>query len=259
MKKLFVLFCLCLPAFVYAQDTNESSSEETFQPNVRGDLMFRIGFNVLNNAPSLFEMNTWGSKSVALHYMYELPFGNSGISFRPGFGLGLEKYEFDKQVTLDYVDPAEIGLTGTQDVVIIDTLNNVWGPGTYKKSKLAANYIDIPLEFQYASNASDPKQGFKAAIGGSFGILYGAHTKVKFEANDETQKPKYKGSFNLSPFRYSAHARVGLGSFNLYFEYQLSELFKDNEGPLFKTEANGDYQAFPEVTNWRIGLGISLF
>ncbi len=258
-----LLFCLSFHAF--AQDSGSSAStEETYQPNLRGSLLFGVGFNFLSNAPRDFEISPWRSKSVNLYYLYEVPLGNSRFSFNPGFGLGLEKYQFKNNTILNYRDASEVpGFVSNSPILVMDTVSYALGGNyPYNKNRLAANYIDIPLEFSFASNRTNPKAGLKLALGGKVGYLFSSHTKIKYEASaDETRKEKLKQSWGLNRLRYGAHARIGYGSFNLYFEYQLSPLF-DNEfdGPLHRTGENPEnFERFPEVKNFRAGISVDLF
>ena len=273
LKSTFVallLFCLAFPALAQDAGNNNSTSstEETYQPNLRGSLLFGVGFNFLSGAPGPFEISPWRSKSVNLYYLYEVPLGNSRFSFNPGFGLGLEKYQFENNTILTYATNVPFqGNVLTEPVLVMDTVSNVLGARfSYSKNRLAANYFDIPLEFSFASNRSNPKAGLKLALGGKFGILYSAHTKIKYQAPaDETRIAKLKQQWGLNRFRYGAHARIGYGSFNLYFEYQLSPLFTNNEfdGPLIPTRQGNTgprtYSLFPEVQNYRIGISVDLF
>lgn len=270
LKKTFVallLFCLASSAFAQESgtDSSTSSTEETYQPNLRGSLLFGVGFNFLNNAPAPFEISPWRSKSVNLYYLYEIRLGNSRFSFNPGFGLGLEKYQFKNNTILSYQNQVE-GFPSSGPVLVMDTVSNVLGANySYSKNRLAANYLDLPLELSFASNRTNPKAGLKLAVGGKVGFLFSSHTKIKYlAAADETRIQKLKQPWGLNRLRYGAHARIGFGSFNLYFEYQLSPMF-DNEydGPLIsgRTDTTGPvtYSLFPDVKNYRLGLYVDLF
>ena len=270
LKSTFVallFFCLTSSALAQEAGTNSSttSTQETYQPNLRGSLLFGVGFNFLSNAPGPFEISPWRSKSVNLYYLYEIPLGNSRFAFNPGFGLGLEKYQFKNNTILTYHNQVE-GFPSTGPVLVMDTVSNVLGANySYSKNRLAANYLDIPLEFSFASNRSNPKAGLKLAVGGKVGVLFSSHTKIKYlAAADEKRTVKMQQQWGLNRLRYGAHARIGYGSFNLYFEYQLSPLFNNEfDGPLIPTRT-GDtgprtYRLFPEVNNYRVGLSVDLF
>lgn len=189
-------------------------------PNLPGNLEVQLGANLLNNAPSTMDLNIWGSKNVNIYYHSQLQLGESHFTFNPGIGLGLEKYSFESNVTLGRVD---------REVVIVD-LNDGFS-GEVKKTKLAANYIDIPLELQYHFNKEDLKKSFRISVGGKIGFLFNAHTKLKFKEDGDNRKTKEHDNFDLSRFRYGLQGKIGFGGFNLYYYHSLSELFKNNQGP----------------------------
>lgn len=274
MKSIFALAAALFitSASVNAQDTSSTEPEttekqkinsETFQPDVKGDLLFAVGLNVFSDVPELAKLSNWGSKSVNLYYLYDFDLGNSGFSFHPGFGLAFEKYAWENAYNL-VEDPANTGTDGTP-IILLAPVPDIVGvdlsPGSadeLRKTKLAATYLDIPLEFSYAFNKENPRAGFKIVAGGRAGLLLGSHTKIKYRVADDTRKYKLRQDYNLNPFRYSAHTRLGYGGFNLYFEYQFSELFDAGNSPRYE-DADGELQALPEITNWRIGLAIDLF
>lgn len=204
-------------------------------PDFPGSLVLEFGFNFLNDYPDEMELGFFGSKAFNVYYMYEFRIGNSPISFNPGFGLGLEKYSFDNNITLNMAEG------GTEIVELSDT----WD---VKKTKLAANYFDIPLELRFHLNKDNFRKSFKIGIGGKAGILFASHTKVKYEENGDNKILKAKESFDLSRFRYGVQGRIGIGGFSLFYYQELSELFKDGKGP----EATA-------ATPFKIGLAFHAF
>jgi len=206
-------------------------------PDVPGNLEVQVGINLLNDAPSAMDLNIWGSKNVNLYYHAQLQLGESHFTFNPGIGLGLEKYRFESNVTLGREDG---------DVVIVD-LNDGF-TGQVKKTKLAANYIDIPLELQYHVNKEDLKKSFRISVGGKFGFLFNAHTKLKFKEDGDNRITKEHDNFDLSRFRYGLQGKLGIGGFNAYYYYSLSELFRNNKGP----EGTG-------TSSMQVGLSFNAF
>ncbi|PTN08953.1 porin family protein [Mangrovibacterium marinum] len=132
-----------------------------------------------------------------------------------GFGLQWNNYKFENSITLD-----KIG--GNPLIQPIDIVEN-----NYKKSKLTASYLTVPLmlEFQFPVNDHTNTLFVSAGMVGALNL--GSHTKVK---NDHS-KEKDHGSFNLNPFKYSAIARIGLRDLSFYATYSFSPLFKDGRGP----------------------------
>lgn len=206
-------------------------------PDFPGTLQIDFGFNFLQDEPDQMELSLWGSKIINLYYMYEIQLGTSRFTFNPGFGVGLEKYAFDNDVSLSNIpDSSQIQIISLE------------GLGEIKKSKLAASYFDIPLELRFHLNKNDFKKSFKVAVGGKVGVLFASHTKIKFEEDSETKKLKDKERFELNRFRYGVHGRIGIGGFSVFYYQELSELFSDGSGP----EATG-------ATAFKVGVSFGAF
>jgi hypothetical protein len=252
------------PAGAQTNPSKSKLSKETFQPDVKGDLLFAVGLNAFSNAPEVASLSNWGSKSVNLYYLYDFNLGNTGFSFHPGFGLAFEKYAWENPVNLQQnIDATGSGGAPAIELVPVTEIVAIPDGSDYelRKSKLAATYLDVPLEFSYAFKKDNPRAGFKIVVGGRAGLLLGNHTKVKYRVSDDTRKYKLAQDYNLNPFRYSAHTRVGYGGFNLYFEYQLSEVFDAGDEPTINIGNNnaGDGVVLEGINNWRVGLAIDLF
>lgn len=185
-------------------------------PNLPGSLVFDLGFNFLTDEPDNMKLNFFGSKIFNIYYMYEIRLGSSAFSFNPGLGVGLEKYRFDK----------DISLRPTTEGTELFALE-----GDIKNSKLAANYLDIPLEIRFHTNKNNFRKSFKVGIGGKVGVLFDSHTKIKYKENGDTKISKEKEQFDLSRFRYGVQGRIGIGSFSFFYYQELSTLFKNGKGP----------------------------
>lgn len=232
------MFSMAIAPGALAQKTNSPA-----RPDVPGTLLVDVGVNLLqNNAVGEMETGVWGSKTVNIYYLYDLRIGDSKFFILPGFGLGLDKYKFDENVTL------EVPLDNPDTTVLTDLGTLFGGNAGIKKSKLATNYFDIPLELRFYSDPDNISRSFKVGIGGKIGIMYSAHTKVNYELNDHENKLKHKQDLNLSRIRYGLNARLGFSSFNLYAYYGLNELFEDGKGP-----------GATEASTLSVGLTINAF
>ena len=255
-----------LSAQTDSTSTGTKLKKETFQPDVKGDMLLQVGLNVWNGAPEVAELSNWGSKSVNVYYMYDIDLGNSHFSFHPGFGLAFEKYAFESRVNL-LQDPAATGTDGAPAIGLIsvdDILGYDFDAGSgneVRKNKLGASYLEIPLELSYATKKDNPRAGWKFVVGGRAGLLLGSQTKIKYRVADDTRKYKLRQDYNLNPFRYSAHTRVGYGGFSLYFDYQFTEVFDAGNAPTFEfgEGANLNTGNLQDISNWRIGIAIDLF
>ncbi len=215
------------------------------RPNIKGDLFLDFGFNLLNNRPEDLNTRFIASRVVNIYYQTQIPLGaNSGFTFNPGLGFGLEKLAFQDNQTL-IPDPAK-GPNSSQLVSISD----IYGENIrVSTNTMAINYFDIPIEFRYHANKEDYNSGFRAAVGGKFGLLYNAHSKIGVTNSDGLeQKVKNSQEYGLSPIRYGVYTRLGFPGFNLWGYYGLNGLFEEEQGP-FGTEA----------TQFNFGVSVALF
>lgn len=141
------------------------------------------------------------------------------INLITGFGFDFANYRFDNNYVLQ---PDLDAINGVYDSVIV-----------YQKNKLSTTFLNVPLLLQFDTKTFGKKQ--KSTIHLSAGVVggvrIGSHIKQVYEVNGAEYKPKTKDDFNLSPFRYSAMVRVGVGKLDLFASYALNGLFKEKEGP----------------------------
>ncbi|MBL4578331.1 MAG: PorT family protein [Flavobacteriales bacterium] len=138
------------------------------------------------------------------------------ITIVTGLGLNFNSYSFKNNTTL---------LSNADSIwAYTDTLVNL------QKNKLKTTVIELPLMLGFSTH-KDPKKSFHLAAGIVLGYKLGAKTKQMYKIGKDKYKPKVKGDFSISPFRYSAALRVGYGDFSLFADYALSPLFEKDKGP----------------------------
>lgn len=244
MKRL-TLICLLLAATFHLHALEKEKTPIGGRPNIKGDLFLDFGFNLLNNRPEDLNTRFIPSRVVNVYYQTQLPLGeNSGFTFNPGLGFGLEKLAFQGNQTL-IPDPAKGG-NSSQLVPISD----IYGENIrVETNTMALNYLDIPLEIRYHANKNDYNSGFRVAVGGKIGVLYNAHSKITVtDSEGLTQKVKNSQDYGLSPIRYGVYTRLGFPGFNVWGYYGLNGLFDGEQGP-FGTEA----------TQFNFGISVALF
>ncbi len=72
--------------------------------------------------------------------------------------------------------------------------------------------------------------GFRFGVGMYAGYRLGSHSKVKYD-DGNTEKKKDHDSFYLNDFRYGVRVQTGFQGTDLFFNYDLNELFKEDRGP----------------------------
>jgi hypothetical protein len=232
---LTVLFC----AFAWITFAQlEPEKKRKGRPDIPGTFMVEYGFNWFTRPPMDVKKGFWGSRSLNLYYQYDKQFGSSKWSVHSGLGFGLERYKllsYTQPLSNDTVKIKTPTLTrdASGNTMFISSGVLLYGDTAKaaKKSMFITNYLDVPIEFRFTTNPNDPAKSFKAAIGGRFGVLLNAQTKLKYSKDGEVKKIKDRQDFNLNQFRYGAYGRIGVGNVYLSFYYNFNDLFKAGKGP----------------------------
>lgn len=135
-----------------------------------------------------------------------------------GLGLEWKNYRFKDNVEL---------VAGEGD--IFNNYENI--ARNYTKSKLVVNYLNVPLMLEFQTNRFSKKNSFHISAGVQAGLRIGSHTKNVYQDDGKKKKMKDRDDFYLNPIKYDLSARIGWGKINLYADYSLNTLFKNNRGP----------------------------
>lgn len=187
------------------------------RPDLPGKLIINIGSVWLQDAPGGMDLKVFGSRTFDLYYAQTFDIPKLKLSIVPGLGFGFDRFSFQKAVQLDYNAAGEL---------ILDSLEN-----GAERSKFITNYIDLPLELRFIPFFDQKEKSVWIGIGGWVGYNFEAHSKLKFEEDDQIKMVKRREDWNLNPIRYGVHARLGVGGFSVFYKMGLSELFDTDKGP----------------------------
>jgi len=137
----------------------------------------------------------------------------NAVSLEYGLALSYHNYAF--------TNPTRFTPGQSEVTPVIETGAN------YKKNKLKANFLEVPVMLSILGNKERDSRGLNLMAGGFAGILL--KSKQKFKGPDG--KEKVKDDFNFNKFRYGLQGMIGIGHVNLYMQYSMVDLFKENEGP----------------------------
>jgi hypothetical protein len=160
-------------------------------------------------------------KSINVHLnLFEQNFNLISNKFGLVTGIGIEwnNYRFSNQVKLDHTS---------------DMIAQIEVPASereYTKSKLNVRYLNVPLILEFQTNPKSNVNSFHIGAGVVGGVRIGSHSKNVYE-NNNRQKEKVRDDFHLNPLKADATVRIGWGKLNLYGNYSLLTLFRDNKGP----------------------------
>lgn len=216
MKKSFLILLISFISHIsYAQGVLS---------NIPGNFYIDLGLVTLKDTPNDLDLHSQ-SRGISVSYMYELTLGSEKFTFHPGLSYGHESYFFRDSKTIVKQDGGVTLPVAFNDVSPYDAV--------VRKSKLAVNYIDIPLEFRFRTHPG--RNAFRIGLGVKGGYMFDSHTKVKYRVNntEDVRISKDKGDFNLNSWRAGATARIGYGMFNIFGYIGFNRLFKQNAIPNF--------------------------
>lgn len=229
-----ILFVLCAN-WVLAQGKDDADDKKS-APDLPGIIMVDFGFNFYKEAPSELEINWFKSKSFGMYYMKSFRMGKK-LTFDPAIGINFEKYGFSNNSSIGYQDNGD-----GPELSIID----LSGVDELKKSQLAMNYLDIPLQLRYYLKNNETQGATYVSVGAIASFLLESHTKVKFKDAGRDQTIKQRDDFEQNKLRYGLQGRFGFGSFNFFYKHYFSNIFNSN-GPA----------GTPDITTNTIGISIS--
>lgn len=176
-------------------------------------------FNASFPAPYGFlDLQQNKSLTVQLNLIEQnIPLSSNNFGMVTGLGLWVNNYRFSNNIQLGHDGAAIYGFADT-------TLN-------YTKSKLTVSYLVLPLLFEYQVLNHKGKEIFHFAAGGYGAVKLGSKTKTVHLENNTKVKTKFHDAYHLNPFKYGVMARIGWRKVNFFANYNLSAIFKNNEGP----------------------------
>lgn len=183
-----------------------------------------LGFNAYSNKQ--FSTDLPGGGVYALDYLRSnvvninpfernISLCKNYIALTTGLGFQFNRFMFDNNSVL---------------IPFKDSISSVVSAYSLSKNMLKASYLTLPLMIQF-NTSKIHKKSFHFAVGGQVALKLGSRSKQVYEVSDDKKRDIYKSSYNLNPFQYGLTARVGYGKFNVFANYNLSEMFKSGKGP----------------------------
>jgi hypothetical protein len=175
----------------------------------------------------LYTVKPWGSWYVAANSVQRTRIVNK---FFIEWGLGVSWYNFKFQ------NAATVLSKDDQSVIFTEDTRDA----NFKKSKLTATYINASLVpmLDFGSNRRKPSvfdghnsDSFRIGVGPYIGYRIDSYSKRKFTESGDDQKPRDHDNFYLNNVRYGMRVQLGFDDIDLFFNYDMNELFIENKGP----------------------------
>lgn len=216
MSKRIALLLLIMSSsvMVFAQDVVEGGAKKkVIEKPSRDFLMLQFTYEGWMKPDSI---NTAGlSRGFNGYLCYDFPIKKSPLSFAAGVGIGTSNIYFDGYQVVHSDSNARVEfIKETKD---------------YKRYKLTTAYLEAPFEIRYFSNIHNRNRGFKAAVGLKVGTLVSAYTKGRINGTKTTEQLNRKDFYEN--WRFAGTLRLGWGNFSVFGSYNLTNLYKANQGP----------------------------
>lgn len=176
---------------------------------------------------SLYTVKPWGSWYVGINSVQRTRLANK---FYMEWGLGVSWYNFKFQNT-----KTTIGKDNDGVIFELDTRD-----ADFKKSKLTATYLNASLVpmIDFGGNRRKPSffdghnaNSFRIGAGPYVGYRIASYSKQVFKENDAERKPRNHDNYYLNNLRYGLRFQIGFDDVDLFFNYDMNELFVENKGP----------------------------
>lgn len=172
-----------------------------------------------------YAVRPWGSWYVAMGSIQRTRLGSK---FFIEWGIGMSWYTFKFQKDNILMMKDNDGVHFVEDTRDVE----------YEKSKLSASYVQASLvpivDFGGHSRKARMWDGwnnsFRFGVGPYIAYRISSHSKLVYDDGDK-EKEKNHDSFYLNNFRYGLRLQLGYRSTDLFFNYDLNELFAEGKGP----------------------------
>ncbi len=240
MRKLHLLLAVALISSTAAlsqeveKTSKEGKKEKKDWSKVKlGDrandhFMIQVGTETMIGLPDTVETKGIG-RHLNIYVMLDKPF-KTDPRFSVGFGVGIGSSNI-------YYNNTEVDLKGAVDRTRA-TLIDVEGKERFKKYKMATVWAEAPIELRYVANPLNSDKSFKVALGVKIGTMVSGYTKGKdllsaagqsIYGNKFIEKEKDRKFLNTT--RLAGTLRFGKGNFTIYSAFQITNLYKDGQGP----------------------------
>lgn len=214
MNKIFLFAFVCFTLFGYTQNEKESTLSKN-KKYLEDQFYIGITYNLLSNKPSGINLRGF-SNTLLVGYLRDISFdkkNNLGI----GIGLGYSRtnYFHNMKIVKFGDDTLFSHFTDTED---------------FSSNKLIFNAIDLPFEFRIRNSTYAKNKFWRLYFGMTFSYVF--QTKAQFILSNKgddgevfTSKHELKNFDNFNKLQYGLTLSSGVGTWNGYLYYGLTNLF----------------------------------
>ena len=175
----------------------------------------------------LYTVKPWGSWYVGLNSVLRTRVAGK-FFLEWGGGVSWYNFKFSNEKTVLTKD--DNGVIFTEDSRALD----------FRKSKLTASYVNVFLVpmLDFGSNSrkstffdGSHSNSFRIGAGPYAGYRIDSYTKQMYYENGEKAKSHDHDNYYLNNIRYGLRLQIGFRDTDIFFNYDMNELFTENKGP----------------------------
>ncbi len=175
----------------------------------------------------LYTVKPWGSWYVGINSVLRTRMAKK-FFLEWGGGVSWYNFKFNNEKTVITKD--DNGVIFSEDTRNLD----------FRKSKLTIAYVNaflVPmLDFGDQSRKTSIFDGghsnsFRIGVGPYAGYRIDSYTKQMYYEGGEKEKSHDHDNFYLNNVRYGLRLQIGFRDTDIFFNYDMNELFTDNKGP----------------------------
>jgi hypothetical protein len=178
-----------------------------------------------NSTDELYSVRPWGSWYVGLASIQRTRLARK---FFLEWGIGVNWYNFKFEEDNVLIQKDDNGTHFVEDTREVD----------YKKSKLTASFLTASLipVVDFGDNSRKARiwdgyrNSFRVGLGPYIGYRIESHSKLVYK-DENKEKDKEHDSFYLNNIRWGLRLQLGYRSTDLFFNYDINELFVEGKGP----------------------------
>lgn len=206
-------------------DTEKEEKKPSAQDRTFSKLVFGLGFNNTFTEDQFLENPNYrfgGSRYFEIGWQWSTRVFKESNFLRFRYGLAFQFNGLKPEGNQYFVE------NGDQTELEDFTAN-------LDKSKLRMDNLILPLHFELTNSRRKDtelpnftKPSFKVGLGGFVGLNLHNKQKLKYKTDGDHLKIKKRSDFNTNNFLYGLSAYIGWEGAQLYFQYNLNSVFKDN-------------------------------
>ncbi len=171
-----------------------------------------------NDQESFMDLNTGKSYNMNLNFAQYTVNLTKKFLLVTGMGIEWNYYRFDNKNSI---------MKNSEGNTIERVLDPKW---SIDKSAMTTIYATVPLMFEIHSSESKRKD-IVFAFGAIAGFKLTSNTRIDYEHEGGETETVTTDDYNIAPFRYGAHARLGVGYWQLFATYYATPFFEKDKGP----------------------------